>query len=108
MRNLVLCAAALLALSGPATAGDELHVVCTLTDLGWLAERVGGDDIEVAVLCPGEYDPHFLPARPSLARRLGKADLLCYNGLELEVGWLPVLLDKARSSSGLMALIRSR
>ncbi|MBE0566170.1 MAG: zinc ABC transporter substrate-binding protein [Krumholzibacteria bacterium] len=79
-------------------AGAEpLQVVCTLTDLGWLAEQVGGEDAEVAVLCPGEYDPHFLPARPSLARALGKADLLCYNGLDLEVGWLPVLLDKARN-----------
>jgi len=80
-----------------AAADDRLRVVCTLTDLGWLAGRVGGDDVVVDVLCPGEYDPHFLPARPSLARTLGKADLLCYNGLELEVGWLPVLLDKARN-----------
>jgi zinc/manganese transport system substrate-binding protein len=81
----------------PAAAEDPLRVVCTLTDLGWLAEQVGGEDAEVEVLCPGEYDPHFLPARPSLARTLGRADLLCYNGLELEVGWLPVLLDKARN-----------
>jgi len=49
------------------------------------------------VLCPGEYDPHFLPAKPSLARKLGKADLLCYSGLELEIGWLPLLIDKARN-----------
>jgi zinc/manganese transport system substrate-binding protein len=81
----------------PAGAEDPLHVVCTLTDLGWLAEQVGGADVQVDVLCPGEYDPHFLPARPSLARTLGRADVLCYNGLELEVGWLPVLLDKARN-----------
>ncbi|MFN2372143.1 MAG: metal ABC transporter substrate-binding protein [Candidatus Krumholzibacteriia bacterium] len=83
--------------AGAAPGAEPLQVVCTLTDLGWLAGQVGGDDAEVAVLCPGEYDPHFLPARPSLARSLGKADLLCYNGLDLEVGWLPVLLDKARN-----------
>jgi len=75
-----------------------LKVVCTTTDLGWLAAEVGGDAVEVTVLCPGPYDPHFLPAKPSLARKLGKADLLCYNGLELEVGWLPVLIDKARNT----------
>ncbi|MFO7608595.1 MAG: metal ABC transporter substrate-binding protein [Candidatus Krumholzibacteriia bacterium] len=83
--------------AGVAPAAEPLRVVCTLTDLGWLAGQVGGEDADVAVLCPGEYDPHFLPARPSLARSLGKADLLCYNGLDLEVGWLPVLLDKARN-----------
>jgi zinc/manganese transport system substrate-binding protein len=97
MKTTLMLALALLVAASPAAAGDELQVVCTLTDLGWLAERVGGEDAEVQVLCPGQYDPHFLPARPSLARRLGKADLLCYNGLELEVGWLPVLLDKARN-----------
>ncbi|MBD3221611.1 zinc ABC transporter substrate-binding protein [bacterium] len=97
MRRIIVIAGLVALLAGPAAA-DRLQVVCTLTDLGWLAERVGGPEVEVTVLCPGEYDPHFLPARPSLARKLGKADLLCYNGLELEVGWLPVLMDKARNS----------
>jgi zinc/manganese transport system substrate-binding protein len=100
-RIIALAFGVVLALGGvtvPGQAAEPLAVVCTLTDLGWLAEQVGGDDVEVSVLCPGEYDPHFLPARPSLARRLGRADLLCYNGLELEVGWLPVLLDKSRNS----------
>ena len=93
MKRLLIafCLAATMSAAGP------LEVVCTLTDLGWLAAEVGGDDVTVSVLCPGEYDPHFLPPRPSLARKLGKADLLCYNGLELEVGWLPVLVDKARN-----------
>ncbi|HPF70392.1 MAG TPA: metal ABC transporter substrate-binding protein [Candidatus Krumholzibacteria bacterium] len=94
---LTLVAASLFAATGAAQAADRLNVVCTLTDLGWLAQQVGGDDAQVEVLCPGAYDPHFLPARPSLARTLGKADLLCYNGLDLEVGWLPVLMDKARN-----------
>lgn len=96
-RFIILSILPLLLLAGPATADGTLRVVCTLTDLAWLAQQVGGDDVEVSVLCPGEYNPHFLPARPSLARRLGKADLLCYNGLQLEVGWLPVLMDKARN-----------
>ncbi len=96
-RIILLSLLPLLLTVSPATADDRLEVVCTLTDLGWLAEQVGGDDAHVVVLCPGEYDPHFLPARPSLARRLGKADLLCFNGLELEIGWLPVLMDKARN-----------
>jgi zinc/manganese transport system substrate-binding protein len=85
--------AALLA-AGPAAA---LEVVATLPDLGTVAEVVGQGRIEVTVLCPGDMDPHFLPAKPSLARKLGKADALLYNGLELEVGWLPLLIGKARN-----------
>ena len=97
MKFRILIIVAALLVAGSAAAEKPLKVVCTLTDLAWLAEQVGGADVEVLALCPGEYDPHFLPAKPSLARRLGKADLLCYSGLELESGWLPVLLDKARN-----------
>jgi zinc/manganese transport system substrate-binding protein len=95
MKRLVVLILLLPALA--AAADKPLQVVCTVTDLGWLAGAVGGDDVVVTVLCPGERDPHFLPAKPSLARKLGRADLLCYTGLELEVGWLPVLMDKARN-----------
>ena len=85
----------LLGVAGPARA--ELKVVATLTDLGWLATQVGGERVEVSVLCPGYQDPHYLAAKPSLSRRLRKANLLLYNGLELEVGWLPLLIDAARN-----------
>ncbi len=81
----------------PQAALAELKVVATLTDLGWIAEQIGGDDVKVHVLCPGHQDPHYLPAKPSLAKKLRKADLLVYNGLELEVGWLPLLIDAARN-----------
>jgi zinc/manganese transport system substrate-binding protein len=84
-----------LLLTAPAVA--KVKVVATLADLGWIAAQVGGEDVEVEVLCPGHRDPHVLPAKPSLARKMKKADLLIYNGLELEVGWLPLLLDAARN-----------
>jgi len=93
--RIIILGAALLAAASFAHA--ELRVVATLSDIGWIAERVGGDRVEVTVLCPGHQDPHYLPAKPSLSRKLGKADLLLYNGLELEVGWLPVLIDHARN-----------
>jgi len=75
----------------------DLKVVATISDLASIAETVGGDNVEVSLLCPGHRDPHFLPAKPSLAHKMSKADLLCYNGLELEIGWLPLLLNKARN-----------
>ncbi len=99
-RNLMLMALGLMVvvtLAGAMPAVAKVKIVTTLTDLGSVARIVGGDDVEVTVLCPGEMDPHFLPAKPSLARKLAKADMLVYNGLELEVGWLPQLIRKARN-----------
>jgi zinc/manganese transport system substrate-binding protein len=81
----------------PEQALAKVKVVATLADLGWIAEQVGADDVEVEFLCQGHRDPHFLPAKPSLTRKLKKADLLLYSGLELEIGWLPLLLDAARN-----------
>jgi zinc/manganese transport system substrate-binding protein len=81
----------------PGTGSAHLDVVATLSDLGWIAGRVGGEDVDVSILCPGHQDPHYLPPKPSLARSLRQADLLVYNGLELELGWLPVLIDAARN-----------
>ncbi len=86
-----------LCVSIPEQALAKVKVVATLADLGWIAEQVGADDVEVEFLCQGHRDPHFLPAKPSLARKLKKADLLVYSGLELEIGWLPLLLNAARN-----------
>jgi len=83
---------------GLEAASDEpLQLVATISDLGCVARAVGGEDVVVTVLCPGSQDPHYLPAKPSLSRRLGQADALLFNGLELEIGWLPPLLEKARN-----------
>ncbi len=101
MRNklwsVLLAALALGGVLAPRTAAAKLNVVATLTDLGSIAESVGGEDVQVTVLCPGTRDPHHLPAKPSLARRMSKADMLVYAGLELEIGWLPQLIEKARN-----------
>jgi zinc/manganese transport system substrate-binding protein len=91
----VVFAGILLLAASPAWA--KLKVVASLSDLAWIAEQVGGDDAEVSVLCPGHYDPHYLPAKPSLTRKLRTADLLVFNGLELEIGWLPLLIESARN-----------
>jgi zinc/manganese transport system substrate-binding protein len=97
VKQFVLILVGSLVIAGAQTSAAKFKVVATLTDLAWIAERVGGDDVEVSVLCPGHQDPHYLPAKPSLTRKLRDADLLVYNGLELEVGWLPLLIDAARN-----------
>jgi zinc/manganese transport system substrate-binding protein len=95
IRSAAILAVLGLVLAWPAAA--KVKVVATTEDLGWIVARVGGEDVEVEVLCPGHRDPHVLPAKPSLARKMKKADLLVYSGLELEIGWLPLLLDAARN-----------
>jgi zinc/manganese transport system substrate-binding protein len=98
-----LAGMAVLAASGvapsppPAPAEQPLRVVTTTTDLADLARNVGGDRVEVRSLALGEQDPHFVEARPSLVLELRRADLYAQVGLELEVGWAPLLLDQARN-----------
>ncbi|MFH1679339.1 MAG: zinc ABC transporter substrate-binding protein [Candidatus Eisenbacteria bacterium] len=88
----------LLALSFAGSAEAKLRVVTTLTEIGALVREIGGDRVEVVPLAKGHEDPHTLPAKPSHSRRMMEADLLVYNGLQLEVGWLPLLIEGARNT----------
>lgn len=94
MRRIVL-AAVLMCL--PLQAGADVHVVATLPDLADLAREVGGEHVSVKSIARGYQDPHYVAAKPSFMRDLNRADLLVYNGLELEVGWLPLVLRGARN-----------
>ena len=74
----------------------KLNVVATLPDFGSLAREIGGDKVEVMVLAKPTEDPHF-DARPSFVVQLRTADVLIEGGAELEIGWLPPLLQNARN-----------
>ncbi len=76
----------------------KLEVVATLPDLAWVASQVGGDQVRVSALSLATQDPHFVDARPNLAVKLARADVLLVAGLELEVGWLPTLLTGSRNA----------
>src|SRR5713226_6224183 len=75
----------------------KLNVVATLPDFGSLAREVGGDKIDLVVLAKPTEDPHFVDARPSFVVSLRNADVLIDGGAELEIGWLPPLLQNARN-----------
>jgi ABC-type Zn uptake system ZnuABC Zn-binding protein ZnuA len=89
-------AAALALLVGPASrshaASAPLSVLTTTTDLADIVRHIGGDQVRVNSLCRGPEDPHFLAARPSFIRLGHQADLLVVVGMELEVGYLPLIL----------------
>ena len=78
-------------------ARATLKVVATTADLAAIARQVGGGAVEVTSLSLPTQDPHFVDAKPNLALALNKADLLLAQGLELEIGWLPVLQSGARN-----------
>src|SRR4029079_14342826 len=82
----------------PAYAQSKLNVITTTEDLASIAAEVGGDRITVESIAKGYQDPHFVEAKPSFILKLQKADLLILVGRELEIGWLPPLLNQSRNS----------
>ncbi|PYI83666.1 MAG: zinc ABC transporter substrate-binding protein [Verrucomicrobia bacterium] len=95
MKKILLLLPAILTCSFSAHA--TLNVVATLPDFGSLAREIGGDKVNVIVLAKATEDPHFVDARPSFVVSMRGADVLIDGGAELELGWLPPLLQNARN-----------
>ena len=89
---------ALIGITGVATqATAQLRVAATTPDLASVAREVGGDRVNVVALAKPTEDPHFVDAKPSFIVTLNRADVLIEGGAELELGWLPPLLENARN-----------
>src|SRR6266705_2155271 len=95
MKQILLILATILACAFSAEA--KLNVVATLPDFGAVAREIGGDKVAVTVMAKPTEDSHFVDARPSFVVQLRTADVLIDGGAELEVGWLPPLLQNARN-----------
>src|SRR5436305_1221554 len=78
-------------------AEAKLNVVATTADIGAIAKEIGGSAIELTTLGKPTEDPHFVDAKPSFIVKLNHADVVVEGGAELEIGWLPALLDQARN-----------
>jgi zinc/manganese transport system substrate-binding protein len=96
IRLLALSIVATLATTRPAAAA--LQVVTTTADLGSLAQEIGGDRVTVTALAKGYQDPHFVDPKPSFILAVSRADLLIVIGRELEIGWLPPLINTSRNA----------
>lgn len=99
MRTIASLLAALLAffISSPFATADGLSVVTTTADLAAIAKAIGGDGVKVESIAKGFQDPHYVEAKPSFMRLVNQARLLVYAGLQLEIGWLPLLVQGARN-----------
>lgn len=96
-----ICAGVVL-LAGPlggvfATAAP-LKIVTTTEDLAAIARDIGGDAVTVEAIARGYQDPHFVEAKPSFILKFSRADLLIVVGRELEIGWLPPLINSSRNA----------
>jgi zinc/manganese transport system substrate-binding protein len=97
-RTLLACAIAALALAG-GSAHAKVRIVTSLQDLASIADAVGGDRVTTMAIAKGYQDPHFVDAKPSFIVQLSRADLLIVAGLELEIGYLPPLVDQSRNAA---------
>jgi zinc/manganese transport system substrate-binding protein len=95
MRHFTCSTIALLILLGGGEAEATVKILATTADWGALATELGGDRVSVYVATSARQDVHRVDARPSLVARARTADLLIANGAELEIGWLPVLVQES-------------
>jgi len=84
---------ACLAAALPAHAA--LKIFATVPEWGALATELGGDKVNVYTATGPLQDPHHVDAKPSLIAKARGADLVVATGAELEIGWLPLVLQQA-------------
>lgn len=85
---LLLCAA-------PLSAQAEVNIFACEPEWAALAREIGGDKVATFAATHARQDPHHIRARPSLIAKARRADLILCSGAGLELGWLPILLQKA-------------
>jgi len=83
---------------GLARAKGKFRVVTTTEDLASLTREVGGEHVSAEAIARGYQDPHFVEPKPSFIMKLHRADLLILVGLQLEIGWLPPLMNQSRNA----------
>jgi len=98
MKKMISALTCLVFLNASAFAQGKLNAVTTIEDLASIGRDVGGDRITIESIARGYQDPHFVEAKPSFILKLQKADLLIVVGRELEIGWLPPLINQSRNS----------
>lgn len=79
----------------PLTSHARLQVFACEPEWGALVRELAGDQAEIYVATSARQDPHQVEARPSLIARMRSAQLVVCTGLDLEAGWLPLLLERS-------------
>jgi len=98
MKKFLMLSMAALAAATTSVSYAAVNVVACEPEWAALATEIGGDKVKASSITTALQDPHRIEARPSLIARTRNADLLVCTGLELEVGWLPILLQQSGNS----------
>jgi len=93
-RNLSLISVLLLGWASPAPANAEIRIFACEPEWAALAREIGGDKINAYSATHEKQDPHHIRARPSLIAKIRRADLVFCSGAGLEIGWLPLLMQR--------------
>ncbi len=94
MRKLLI---PLILLLAPLVAAAELRIFACEPEWAALADEIGGELVDSYSATTALQDPHYIQARPSLIAKVRRADLVICSGAQLEIGWLPALLQKANN-----------
>ncbi|HEX4762870.1 MAG TPA: zinc ABC transporter substrate-binding protein [Usitatibacter sp.] len=95
MKNILWKIAAAATAFAALSAHATLNVFTTVPEWAALAEEIGGDKVKAYSATNALQDPHRVEARPSLIAKARGADLVIATGAELEVGWLPLVLQQS-------------
>ncbi|MEN6623801.1 MAG: zinc ABC transporter substrate-binding protein [Smithella sp.] len=95
MKKLLFALCFILTFTTPAMA--KINIVATLPWIGSLAGDLGKDKVNIKTLVKSNQDPHQIEAKPSMILAARGADLLIYNGLDLEIGYLPLIIESSRN-----------
>lgn len=99
MRPLLPLLAACAAVFMAAAPLQAIRVCATTPDIGAIVEAVGGEAVDLTVFAGPTEDPHYVEPRPSFVKATSRCSLFVQTGLELEIGWAPVLLNQAANRS---------
>ena len=98
LKNLVILLVVPMLVTSSLQANNKLNIFACEPEWKSLAEEIGGDKVEVFSATHAMQDPHHIRARPSLISNVRRADLIFCSGAGLEIGWMPLLLQKAGRS----------
>lgn len=95
MKSKILVLTSLLVFLAP-PAFAKVKVVATLADFADIAERVGGERVDVDWLVDGREDLHYVEILPSYMLKVKRAQVFLWAGLDLEL-WVPSIVEGARN-----------
>jgi zinc/manganese transport system substrate-binding protein len=77
---------------------QRVRVITTTPELADITKQIGKELVDVESLTRGVEFMHAVPVKPSFVPKLNRADILVEMGLDLEISWLPALLEVANNS----------